>query len=132
MPYGVIGGVGMMALGDGVTMDNPCNILSLNNVIYLCDDMVVRGYVRTSTLATVSGEDFRPLKTIVMPCLLSTGMEISSVPLYLNTLGQFYLPIDVKDGILHTNGLCVNVNSRYYTPEIGNIYDDGTSPLDAT
>lgn len=131
MPYGVIGGVGVMALGEGVTMDNPCNILSLNNVIYLCDDMVLKNYTRTKTLATLSNEIFYPKKLAIVPCFLEHDGNVELVGLYLNSLGQFYLSIDVADGILHTNGLCLNVNSRYYTPEIGNIYDNNTSPIDA-
>lgn len=131
MPYGVIGGIGVMTPGTGVTMENPCNILSLNNVIYLCDDMQLKNYTAKSPLATLSEEDFFPSKEAIIPCFLEQGGTIELVALHLDMTGQFYLDEDVADGTLHTNGLCLNVNSRYYTPEIGNIYNDSSSPIDA-
>lgn len=132
MPYTVIGGIGVISTSHLTA--NPCNIQTLNNVIMLCDDIEIAtgGYTANDTLLTLSDPEMFPDTEIVVPICVTEGTTTRTAPLTINLAGEFSLPFSYAAGtIVHLNGICWHVNSKYYTPAIGNIYNNGTSPLTA-
>lgn len=129
MPYTVIGGIGELNLSEGAAMSNAANVMTLNNVVLLCGDCTLTSYTANGVFATLSKEDLYPGTEIRVPvCVTSDGVTRLTF-LTVGTEGTLSLPFDYTSAVVHLNGICFNVNSKYYTPEIGNIYNDGTSPL---
>lgn len=125
MPYTVIGGIGEVIPTSNTTMHNKCNILTLNNVVMLCDNVTITNYGAGSTFLKLSDEAFYPATAIHIPVVVNTELTY----LYIDTMGEFRLPKSYDSATVYLNGILFSVNSKYYTPEIGNIYDNGTSPL---
>lgn len=132
MPYTVIGGIGVMTLGEGVTMANPANVMTLNNQVMLCGDATLANYVEGATIATLSEESLFPGEDVVIPVCVTSDGETRIAPLTVSDAGVLSLPFSYTAATVHLNGIQFTANSQYYTPEIGNIYNDGTSPLSET
>ena len=132
MPYTVIGGIGVMELAEGCTMANPANVMTLNNQVMFCGDAQLTGYTAGSTFATLSEEGLFPEEPVVIPVCVTSGSSTSVVPLTVQVDGGLELPSDYTSATVHLNGVQFTANSKYYTPAIGNIYNDGTSPLSDT
>ena len=129
MAYTHIAGIGIVNTAN--TMPNKCNIMTENNVVMLCDDVYLHNYSANSVILTLSKPMMWPLTDIVTPVCVTDSQGTSVVPLTINTSGEFKLQSSYTQATVHLNGLCFNVNSKYYNPSIGNIYDNGTSPLHA-
>ena len=133
MAYTVIGGIGVMTLGEGVTMPNPANVMTLNNQVMLCGDAELSEYRAGSVIATLSEDSLCPGEDVVIPVCVTSDGETRIAALTVNPLGEISLPFDYANGAtVHLNGIQFTANSQYYTPEIGNIYNNGTSPLSET
>lgn len=130
MPYTVIGGIGVITTN--FSTSNPCNIQTLNNIVMLCDDLeITSGYNAGDVLLTLSDSEMFPDTEIVIPICVTEGTQTRIAPLTINIAGEFTLPFNYTTAIVHLNGICFHVNSKYYTPAIGNIYNNGSSPLTA-
>lgn len=129
MPYTTIGGIGEVIIDSAAEAHNKCNILTLNNVVMLCDNFTLTDYLALDPILTLSNEDFYPLTDVVIPVFIEVNNTKELVPITLNTNGELTLENSYESAILYLNGCCFHVNSKWYTPEIGNIYDNGTSPL---
>lgn len=129
MAYNRLGGLGVITTN--YTTANPCNIQTLDNIIQLCDDLEIANYTANDTLLTLSDSSMRPDVPVVFPICVTEGNQTRTAACTLHTDGTFTLPFSYTDAIVHFNGICIHVNSKYYTPAIGNIYNNGTSPLDA-
>lgn len=128
MPYTIIGGIGVMTLADNCEMNNPANVMTLNNQIMLCGNCTLTNYIANSTFATLSESDMHPDDDIYIPiCVNDASIRIA--PLHINTSGELSLPFDYTNATVYLNGIQFTSNSKWYTPEIGNIYNNGTSPL---
>ena len=140
MPYTIIGAKGEAVLYDDVNTEfensNPCNLMTLNNIGMLCDDIVIDSYTADNILITFSETNLMsPDYDLKIPVVItkdaSTTPTDSIEILEIHNDGTISLPISLTDAIVHTNGILFHFNSKYYTPAIGNIYDNGTSPLSA-
>lgn len=129
MPYTVIGDIGEYELDSSGTAENKCNILTLNNVVMLCDNVTVNDYMALDPLIKLSSEQFYPESEICIPICIEENNSFLIKPLHVNTNGELYLDDSYENATIYLNGICFNVNSKYYTPYIGNIYNNGTSPL---
>lgn len=128
MPYTVIGGIGEMELGEHSSSENKANILTLNNVIMFGGDIMLSDYTAGEIIATLSDDSMKPKNELIVPVCV-TAQQTRLAPLFLNTEGDFSLPFDYENAIVHLSGIVISVNNKYYTPEIGNIFNNGTSPL---
>lgn len=131
MPYTVIGAVGEVTIVDDTmaAFDNRGNILTLNNVAMLCGDCTLSDYVGGMPFAQFSEQAFDPAIELKVPvCVTSEGQTTIEV-LTITPGGEIQLSKDYDSAIVHLSGIVMNMNSKYYTPEIGNIYDNSTSPL---
>lgn len=129
MPYTIIGDIGEYDADVSATVHNKCNILTLNNVVMLCDNVIVTDYMALNPLIKLSSDLFYPESGICLPVCIGENNNITIKPLHINAQGELYLDDSYENATIYLNGVCFNVNSKYYTPEIGNIYNNGTSPL---
>lgn len=129
MPYTIIGDIGEYETDSSASVHNKCNILTLNNVVMLCDNVIVTDYMALDPLIKLSSEMFYPNTPICIPICVQENNIVHIKPLHINTQGELYLEDSYESATIYLNGICFNINSTYYTPEIGNIYNDGTSPL---
>lgn len=53
----------------------------------------------------------------------------SNAILKLNSSGELNVLGNYPKAVLHTNGTVIHLNDKYYNAAIGNIYNDGSSPL---
>ena len=129
MAYNTLAGIGTVITSNQT--DNPCNILTMDNIIMLCGDVGLTDYTADDVILTLSYPSMRPSSDIVFPVCVSEVSTVRTAPCTLHTDGTITLPFSYTSAIVHFNGLCLHVNDSYYTPSIGNIYDNGSSPLDA-
>lgn len=128
MAYTIIGGIGTITTN--FSTSNPCNMQTLNNIIMLCDDLEIDSpYTAGDVLLTLSDSSMFPDTEIIIPVCVTEGNQTRIAPLTINIAGEFTLPFSYTTAIVHLNGICFHVNSKYYTPAIGNIYNNGSSPL---
>lgn len=136
MPYRVIGAIGEMALATGVTMVNKAAVMTLDNQVMFCGNMTIANYAQNTVLATLPDEQMWPSEPVVIPCWLQTNQsgnqQYTMVGIGIQTDGTLVMGRNVQNGVLFLNGAQFTANSKYYTPEIGNIYNNGTSPLSET
>lgn len=129
MPYTIIGGIGVMTLADNCQMDNPANVMTLNNQIMLCGNCTLTNYPANSGFATLSESDMYPDDDIFLPVVINDTNGVFLAILRISPLGELSLNTSMDNGIVYLNGIQFTSNSKWYTPEIGNIYNNGTSPL---
>ena len=59
----------------------------------------------------------------------SSSTQTRTVPMKIDNNGNVSLMQDFDSATVHLAGFQFTSNSRYYTPEIGNVYANNTSPL---
>lgn len=59
----------------------------------------------------------------------SSSAQTRTVPLKIASNGNVSLMQGFDSATVHLSGFQFTANSRYYTPEIGNVYANNTSPL---
>lgn len=131
MPYGKIAYIGQMIVQSNMVMTNKSAFIDLNNVVYFCGNAMVADYTAGEVLATLPDEMMFPLQTVVIPVCVTEADAIipTVVPMTVNTDGTIEIGADLADADLYLSGVSFTANSRYYTPEIGNVYPNNTSPL---
>ena len=131
MPYGKIAYIGQMTTQANMVMTNKSAFIDLNNVVYFCGNALVADYTAGSVLATLPSDMMFPLQIVVIPVCVkeSDADQPTVVPMTINTDGTIEIGIDLSDADLYLSGVFFTTNSRYYTPEIGNVYPNNTSPL---
>ena len=125
MPYGKIGGVGTISLSTGFSFENsnPANIITVDNIVMLCDNVVVTGnYIKDSVFLTLSSTIMAPASTVRIPIVVYSDDNYELDILSINTNGEMSINNSFKNCTIHLNGICWQANSKYYTPDIGNIY----------
>ena len=129
MAYNRLGNIGVVTTANTVT--NPCNIQTLDNIIMLCDDVELINYTADDVILTLSDSSMFPAQDIVFPVCVTEQTGTRTAACTFHDDGTFTLPFSYTSATVHFNGICLHVNSVYYTPTIGNIYNNGSSPLDA-
>lgn len=124
MPYAILGDLQTLTLSNNVQCDNPCCILTMDNIVELMGNMVLDGYVGYTALATLP-ESMRPIYEIAVPVYLDNTL----IRLTVNPNGELSIPASGSGDTLYLNGVMFNVCDRYYNSEIGNNFSQGTSPL---
>lgn len=132
MPYTVIGGIGVMTLADNCSMQNPANVMTLDNQVMFCGNATLTNYTAGSTFATLSETSLAPDEAVIVPVCVTSEGQTRIACLSVGVDGALSLPFDYMEAIVHLNGVMFSSNSKYYTPEIGNVYNNGTSPLSDT
>ena len=127
MAYNIIAGIGVVTSPFNPT--NPCNLQTCDNIVMVCDDVSVSNYTAGDTLIAMSDASMHPAQTLTIPVCVTHGNSTDIVPLTITPSGEVYLDHSYSSAIVHLNGICWHVNSQYYTPAIGNIYNNGSSPL---
>ena len=130
MPYNKLGDLQVLTLKDGVTCDNACCILTLDNDVILMADMDLSSYTAGNVAATVP-ETMRPIHPIMKPIIVSDQYSMSIVYATINNKGEITFSGNVTNGKAHTNGFTFNVSDRYYNSTIGNNFPQGTSRRDS-
>lgn len=123
MPFGKLGKLDVLALESTATCDNPCLILSTDNVLQFLSDVVLRGYVGGDAFATVP-EGMRPKSQIRKVVLVGSLQMV----LTIEPSGELRLNSGTTQGTVSLNGLCVSVSDFYYNAENGNNTPQGTAP----
>lgn len=125
MPYGKIGGINAIQLEQGFSFENsnPCNMITLDNIVMLCDNVVVSGvYVKDSVFLTLTDEIMYPENEVKIPVVVYTDSNYEIDILTINSDGEMSINNSFYNCTIKLNGLCWESNSKYYKPEIGNIY----------
>ena len=109
---------------------NKCAFMDLNNVVYICDNIMCDGIALSETLLTLPDETMFPsfLQVVMIPGIVRGSANVTLIPIQVNESGEFK-PLIENVIILYSAGFSFHINGRYYNPEIGNIYNNGTSPL---
>lgn len=135
MPYTILGDIGELQLVSqyaswrSTTTEpaNPCVILTLTNDVIICGNIVIRAGYSANTVFAVLPESMRPAQTLRVPIYDSAN---NACFLLVSPNGNITLNRSESSiAVIFTSGITFNVSSRYYNPEIGNIYNNGTSPL---
>ena len=113
-------------------MENPANVMTLNNQVMFCGDAQLANYSANASFAALSDEGMFPTNVVVIPVCVTSESQTRLTYLTVQTNGELSLPFDYNEATVHLNGIQFTANSKYYTPEIGNIYNNGTSPLSDT
>lgn len=146
MPYTVIGAIGELVLSDSATASNgnKCVLMSLNNEVMFCDNIQVSNYSSGEEFAVLPDESMCPETSATFPVKVTTkesaltayehdngliGSHLPFAQLTVSDTGALSINRDLDEGTVYLCGLSFTANSKYYTPEIGNIYNNGTSPL---
>lgn len=131
MPYGKIAYIGQMTVQSNMVMTNKSAFIDLNNVVYFCGNAMVADYTAGDVLATLPDEMMFPLQTVVIPVCVQEADAVAPtvVAMTVNTDGTIEIGTDLNDADLYLSGVSFTANSRYYTPEIGNVHPNNTSPL---
>lgn len=130
MPYGRIGKMFTLEpYSDAIEIDNPCLIMTLDNVLlFQCEVTVTDS---AATLFTLP-EEARPLNNIAVPVCVneqSVSGVLSVNPLVIMTTGEVIASTETgSDYTVFLNGVCVNLANTYFNSEIGNDYLQGTDP----
>lgn len=128
MPYTRLGDIGTLEVNAGVTGDNLCCILTLNNTVQLMGNLVLSG-IDPSTYIAKLPESMTPIADMVFPVYLESGSELTIVPMKVDTHGQVTVQTSSTEGTLYLNGIEFACADRYYNGEIGNNFAQGTSPM---
>ena len=95
--------------------------------------------VVTEVTATKTGDNVTAVETtdardsVLTSASLSpettTSTQTRTVPMKIDSNGNVSLMQDFDSATVHLAGFQFTANSRYYTPESGNVYANNTSPL---
>lgn len=126
MPYSILGAIDQMEMLNGATCENPCIILTLENVLMFCDDIVMpENWNVTDYLAEIPIE-FGVLGNREIPVAVETASGKDLAVLSIND-NNIYISIPCSK--IYTSSICVSYSGDWYTNEIGNNKSQGTSDL---
>ena len=129
MPYGRIFSIGQMTLEEATSMDNLTAYLDMNNVVYFCGNATLTNYTAEMPFATLPDDAMVPSSTLLVPICVTSDGATRLTYLIVDVNGELSLPFDYQSATVHMDGISFTVNDRYYTPEIGNVYPNNTSPM---
>lgn len=137
MPYTIIGAIGECQLYDTTNYafvnNNPCAFMTLNNIVMFCDDVEINNYTAETTILKLPESSMFPSFDVFFPVIITDKStnpnQIAQTIAKAKNDGTIVLLENFTDAIVHLNGQNFHANSKYYTPTIGNIYNNGTSPL---
>lgn len=133
MPYNAyIGYIGEMTPLTNTLFinDNPCNFLTQDNEVYICDDIGYDGlYVANTPFAQLSDSKLFPDVIMFVPIIVNTAYGNYNDICIINTDGELYINNSFYSPIFYTNGISFSVNNKYYNKQLGNIYGNFTSPV---
>ena len=113
------------------TIANPANIQTLDNIIMFCDDIEIANYTAGDDIVKLVSNTMYPASSMIIPVCVTDSGVTAIEPLTIADTGELSLQSSHTLATVHLNGICFHANSQYYTPAIGNIYNNGTSPLSA-
>jgi hypothetical protein len=127
MAYSTIAAIGTMTLAPTLVSPNTCAFMTLNNIVNFCGNIRTINQVNANaTIATLPDESMFPDYPVMFPVYAGTSL----VQMQVTTNGEIKPSTAIPPmTTIYLNGISFGVNSKYYTPEIGNIYNNGTSPL---
>lgn len=125
MPYSILGAIDQMEMLNGVTCDNPCVILTLDNILMFCGNAEIpAGFDVSQPFAEIPME-FEPELGVIgtrhVPVVIGDSVGILRIEdnlLYAN-----------MPGVVHLDSVCVSYSGDWYTEELGNNKAQGTSEL---
>lgn len=131
MPYSIIGDIGQMEMLNGCTCQrgNPCVILTLDNILQFCDNIIrPEGFDGNLPMAKLP-DSFLPLNKTILSCIGSNTKDVSKrfAAFILDENGYIYFEGNTLK--VHCNGLLISCAGNWYTNELGNNKAQGTSPL---
>ena len=137
MAYTIISAIGECQLSDTTNYafvnSNPCAFMTLNNIVIFCDDVEIKNYIADSTIFELPESSMFPDFDIIFPIIVTdksvSPNQIKQSIAKAKNNGTIVLLESFTDAIVHLNGQNFHANSKYYNPTIGNIYNNGTSPL---
>lgn len=132
MAYTNLAAIQPLVLETGFAFENsnPANFMTLDNIVMICDNIVVNGnYVKDSVFLTLQNLVMAPSTTIRIPIVVYSDDNYEIDILTINSDGEMSINNSFKNCTIHLNGICWQANSKYYTPEIGNIYNNYTSMI---
>lgn len=130
MPYNILGKIGQLTMFNGCTCENPCVILTMDNILQFCDNIQLPENFDTSKTIAALPKDFLPVNTSYVPITCdNNGSGAGLGMLGIRSTGEIVVLL-TKNKRLFTRGVTVSFAGNYYTNEIGNNKAQGTSPLD--
>lgn len=137
MPYTIIGAIGECTLDDTTNYafinSNPCAFMTLNNIVMFCDDVEIKNYTAETAILELPESSMFPAFDVLFPVIVTdkstTPNQISQTIAKAKNDGTIVLLESFTHAVVHLNGQNFHANSKYYTPTIGNIYNNGSSPL---
>lgn len=126
MPYSILGAIDQMEMLNGATCENPCVILTLENVLMFCDDIVIPENWDTANYLAEIPLSFGVLgnREVGVAVETSAGKEFAVLSINDNNLY-----ISVPCSKIYTSSVCVSYSGDWYTNELGNNKSQGTSEL---
>lgn len=125
MPYSILGAIDQMEMLNGATCDNPCIILTLDNILMFCDSVELPvGFDASQAFAEIPIEFEPELGVIgnrIVPVVINSNLGILRIEdnlLYASSAGT-----------VHLESVCVSYTGDWYTEELGNNKAQGTSEL---
>ena len=124
MTYAKIGGVGTFTLASGVSCGDPHVVMSMDNQVMFCANVLVTNKSAGSTLFTMP-EKFRPKYAKRIPVIVGTNVTM----LEIQTNGNASISQSVSGSAnVFLTAICISYNNEYYNAEIGNVFNNNTSP----
>lgn len=132
MPYAIVNAIDQYTTAGNVSLenDNPCVILTKDCLVQFMDNWVVSGYTRGNVLATLP-ENYKPASSITFLVPVAYEGDRTYEHCILTPEGTITIPHTYAgEFTLYLDGVNLNVCGTYYTNEIGNNANVGTSPID--
>lgn len=128
MAYGNISAIGKCTLGTNVTMSNNVALMDDNNIIMLCDDMVLTGtHNANDILFTLPDSSMFPSQDIYLLGIYQPTSGTKQTRVFLvDTNGNFKCT-NPAAGTYYLNGYLWHNNGKYYSNKVN--ASSQTSPL---
>lgn len=134
MAYNKLAAIGEYTfLAANCDSDNQCVLMTLDNILMFCGNINIRSTTSSTDILKLPDSFPRPTDVIYFPVYVHDNNANSNAIRMagIRTDGTFRLYTGYTNGTIRINGTCIHMNSIFYTPAIGNIYDNGSSPLNA-
>lgn len=126
MPYSILGAIDQLEMLNGAICDNPCVILTLDNILMFCDNVTLPDSWDTTQAFAEIPIEFGVLGNRSLSVVTETadGAKCSILRIDDNLVY-----IDTPGTLVHTNSICVSFSGDWYTNELDNNKSQGTSEL---
>ena len=115
------------------TSNNKCVLMTLDNILMFCDNINITNYQGGADILTLPDSFPKPTDILYFPVSVYDNNASSSAfrLCSIRPTGTLRLHTSYTNATIRINCICIHLNSIFYTPAIGNIYDNGSSPLNA-